>query len=584
MEHLLHPPTAITDPQNRVIYIPAGAELTNQVTSFTIVASDNTGSLSSNSSTITVPINIIHVPRPPVVSNTAVAIDSGVTVVNVTANVTDADSPLSSLFIIIRALPDPSIGFLVVNNTNVTVGDQVPYPFLLTFNVIGTGPAYTSFSFSASDGTQESSTYGIVGIGLRSPINIAPVAIAPSDTLIAQRGVPLAIQLGANDDDILETFTYNVGAVSTGGSFSYGGVTLNPPTFTVTLDQDQHTYVTNAIISFTAPVNALGNDFLIINFTVSDGTDTSGSVGISVSIAPNSAPTATPPAIVSFLEGGNSTAFFLTGTDSDPADANTLHVNITSLPSKGTLYIVGGGPVTSIGGLYPQSTQFYIVGAPLQFGDDSFTYQLVDLVGGTSAIQTVPISITHVNHSPTAGIHLPEGIMNDPLSMQIYGQDVDPYTFITAYITELPAVGYLTQSDGTIITSASQANPTLVTSTLGRVVYIPPTYTFGNISSFSFFVADNSGAANNRSQTFIANITIAKGDLPPVAYDSNVNANDGGSVSVLLNATDPQGYPLIATITQFPSSGYLQRSDGSIITADNPTVGSDSIFFFFFSY
>lgn len=139
----------------------------------------------------------------------------------------------------------------------------------------------------------------------------------------------------------------------------------------------------------------------------------------------------------------------------------------------------------------------------------------------------------------------------------------------------------MTQADGTVITSASISNPVAVTSTLGGLVYIPPTYVYGKVGTISFFVSDNSGANNQYSAGQSANITIAKGDLPPVAYGANANAADGGQAIIVLNATDPQGYSLIATITQFPSSGFLYRSDGTQITPSNPTVGNDCIFHYF---
>lgn len=180
--------------------------------------------------------------------------------------------------------------------------------------------------------------------------------------------------------------------------------------------QDAASYYTYATLSFTAPVTAVGDDYLIVNFTVHDSSSgSSNSFGIAVSIAPNNAPVASAPTTVTYPEDGNSTTFSLGGTDADPADANTLSVTITALPTKGTLYLVGFGPITTTGGVYPQSSRFFIVGTPLQFGDDSFTYQLIDNVGGTSTPQTVPISITHVNHPPQALISLAEGPMNLPL-------------------------------------------------------------------------------------------------------------------------------------------------------------------------
>lgn len=577
--------TAITDPQNRVIYVPLPDVISHNI-SFTLYASDNSGYPNSNTSAITVPISVIHVNSPPVVHNSIQALTalSGVIV----PNITDSDSDPSVLSITIRSLPSASLGKLVmVGGADVAVGDRIAYPFSnLIFTSAPNSYGYTSFTFSASDGIDESATYAVYGIGRKSPINTNPEASAAAN-LIAQRGVALSISMGAHDEDAVETFTYDVTVQSTGGVFASGNTILTPPTFSLTKAQVPNidSYYTNAILSFTAPVNAVGNDYLQVTYVVYDSSmGASNTFQISVGIAPNNLPVATPPPTVTYFEDGNSTTFSIGGTDADPADANSLTVTITALPSKGTLYLVGFGPITTTGGTYPANSSFFIVGTPLQFGDDSFSYQVNDNVGGSSAPQQVSISVTHVNHAPQAMVSALQGNMNQPLNFQIYGQDVDPGTFITAYITQVPSQGTLTQADGTIIANASIANPVAVTSTLGNLIYIPPSYVYGtNVASISFLVSDNSGTSNSQSSVQSANFDIAKGNFPPIAYGSTASAADGGSVYIVLNVTDPQNYALVATITQFPSSGALYRSDGTPITPQNPTVGNDSIFTNFFT-
>jgi hypothetical protein len=577
------PNTPITDPLYRFIYVPAGADMSNQISSFTFYGSDGTGAPNSNTSAVTIPISILHVDQPPVAYPSNVVVISGTSTAPVHINVTDPDSPNANLSITIQSLPDPAVGTLVDSGNNpYSINDTIPFSSFggmrLVFAPFTTG--YSTLTFSASDGQVTSPNYGTVYIAVNFAVDSPPTASAPA-TYTAQRGLPLTISLGAQDDDYLQTFTYSINVQSAGGVFTTdSGAVLSPPSFTITKTQDPNLYVTNAIVKFTAPALATGSAFLVLNFSVSDGIDMSNSVVITVGIAPDNPPVASFNGTITLLEEGQSANFSVGGTDPDPADANNLNVTIVALPTKGTLWLVGGGPITSTGGSYANAS-FYIVGGPLQYGDDSFSYAVVDNLGTTSAPLQVPISITPVNHAPTGGAHIPEGAMNEQLTIQLYGQDVDPDSVLTYYITQLPAQGQLTQSDGTVITSASPANPVAVTSSSGMLIYIPPTNVYGtNISTIGFFVADNSMASNNCSNVTYGSINVAKGDLPPVAYDTAVSVPDGGSVSIFLNATDPQGYPYQSTIVQFPSSGTLYRSDNTTITPSNPTVGPDNIVIF----
>lgn len=161
--------TAITDPQYRVIYVPA-ATLTGQSTTFTFYAGDNSGASNSNTAEISVPISVTHVNRPPVVYNSVLGLNYGVLSGALTPNVTDDDSAPGTLSITIQSIPNSAIGYLTYNGVTLTGGETIPYPFTnLVFNAQPSTYGYTSFSFSASDGTATSSTNAIYGVGVRSP-------------------------------------------------------------------------------------------------------------------------------------------------------------------------------------------------------------------------------------------------------------------------------------------------------------------------------------------------------------------------------------------------------------------------------
>lgn len=108
--------------------------------------------------------------------------------------------------------------------------------------------------------------------------------------------------------------------------------------------------------------------------------------------------------------------------------------------------------------------------------------------------------------------------------------------------------------------------------------YTPPDYSYGaNFSSFSFYVNDNSGASDSNSASTTVTLSVTQGDFPPATYDVSATVPNNGAVTVHLNASDPQGYPVVITITSFPTSGTLYRSDNTTITPSNPTVGSDNV-------
>lgn len=109
--------------------------------------------------------------------------------------------------------------------------------------------------------------------------------------------------------------------------------------------------------------------------------------------------------------------------------------------------------------------------------------------------------------------------------------------------------------------------------------YIPPVNGYGaNFTYFTIVVADNSGAANNISESLSVFINVARVDLAPLATGAGVSAPDAGNVSFTLGAVDLQGYtPLIATIVVFPAAGSLFRADGSAITPSSPTVAANSM-------
>lgn len=321
-----------------------------------------------------------------------------------------------------------------------------------------------------------------------------------------------------------------------------------------------------------------GENFAQIFLYVVDSSNASSTiVNVTVDALAGAAPTANPAGPITFSEETTSSRFSLNGTDTDSADADKLTVVITSLPTKATLYVVGtnGAPdqaIASVGVVLTNPT-VYLVGSPLSYGSDSFTFAIRDAVNVTSDPFTVPIQIDHVNHPPVAGASITPGFMNSNLSFTVFGQDPDNDIPLTIFIASVPAVGTLYQNDGTVISSASPANPVRVTDFNGNLIYLPPTNAYGfPLGNISIFVDDNSGATNSNSSIFTTSLNVRQVDLPPTIFNLTLSMNQNTALNFTIVVTDIQSYTTFVTILTFPLYGNLYRANGSEITPSNPTL------------
>lgn len=72
------------------------------------------------------------------------------------------------------------------------------------------------------------------------------------------------------------------------------------------------------------------------------------------------------------------------------------------------------------------NTEFYLIAYDYNFGEDSFEFQVRDIVGDVSSPSTVHIDITHVNHPPAAYFTSPlVAVRTVPLTIEIGVEDGD---------------------------------------------------------------------------------------------------------------------------------------------------------------
>lgn len=212
--------------------------------------------------------------------------------------------------------------------------------------------------------------------------------------MTATRAVPLTITLSVFDYDVGDNISILITSMFGGAQLVYGSTTISsapfrlPVNFTIPASN-------SVSVSFTymAPVNAAGAGCTNFSFVAQDNSGLySVASTVSVSIAQNQVPVANLAGPLRAVQDYQSTPPIpLNGTDSDVADANSLQVVITSLPSVGVLYQGGTTVPVTVGAF----TITYL--APITANGHYFSYILfnvVDQSGLPSVEQMISIDIT----------------------------------------------------------------------------------------------------------------------------------------------------------------------------------------------
>ncbi len=249
--------------------------------------------------------------------------------------------------------------------------------------------------------------------------------------------------------------------------------------------------------------------------------------------ATNHAPAATA-ASVSVDEDG-ALPIVLSGTD---ADGDPLTFQVTP-PSHGTLE-----------GTPPSLTYRP---TPLFHGTDAFTFTVSD--GRlTSALATVQIEVTHVNHPPTALAGQAQAQEDGSVTFDLAGSDPDgdPLGFAVAS----------PPSHGTLVLAGASATYT-------------PTPLWSGSDTFTFTVSD--GQATSAPATVALAVTHV--NHPPVAVaDAALTPRDRPvTIDVLANDHDPDGDPLTPSLATPPTHGSAAVAGTRIVyTPEAGWVGDDA--------
>ena len=210
---------------------------------------------------------------------------------------------------------------------------------------------------------------------------------------------------------------------------------------------------------------------------------------------------------------------------------------------EGNLLIADIGPRSNGGTVVISANSKTLLYTPAAnfVGTDTFTYRVVDGVGGQSTA-TVNVIVSDVNDPPTANDDSPTIAENSSQNiLNVLNNDsIAPDTGETLLITEADLVG---SQGGTIEIS--------VTGTFLR--YTPPT-DFEGTETFTYTISDG-----DEEDTATVTVTVTAANVPPVAVtDTATVAEDSTNnpIDVLANDTDGNGDTL--TITSV-SNGNARR-------------------------
>jgi hypothetical protein len=317
---------------------------------------------------------------------------------------------------------------------------------------------------------------------------------------------------------------------------------------------------------FTPAQNEYGTPYVDIKFVGSDGQYNSSEATGALNINHIDQPPVAVPGQIALLENAVGSQFTFNYSDVD-SPAASMSVTIVSLPSStlGALQTTGGVAL-DVGNIISYPIDAVFVPAMYQYGTTSFSFRVQDATSPSANTESVSITITHVNHAPTAyWTGLAQADENTILTTsQIQVSDPDEGDVLSVFITEIPpsVKGTLQQFDG-----APCVAPCLVTDAQYRMQFVPVIYGYGNpFASIKFLASDGKLNSSEITGTLAINFV----DQAPVSLPSIVQLLENGP-STQFNITyfdiDSPLTDMSATILSLPSGmGTLQTTGGTPIS------------------
>jgi hypothetical protein len=467
------------------VYVPAANY--NGPDSFTFTVSD--GSAVSGAATVNVTVTAVN--DAPTADAQSLVTDEDVAL-NLTLTGADIDGDALS-FIIVAG---PTHGALSGSGANLI------YTPAANFN------GSDGFTFKVSDGNAESAD-AVVNISVL-PVNDAPVASAQPVTFAEDSVGTIPVTVSDVDGDTLSPII--ITAASHGAVGNWNG--------------QSWTYLPNA--------NYNGADSF--TFQVSDGTTTSASVTVAITVTPvNDAPVGLPQGVD--IDEDTPLSFAPNASD---VDGDTIGFIITTAPLHGTVTI-DNGQMT-----YAPNLNFS--------GEDSLAYRPTD-GSATGEVAYVVFNVRPVNDAPVAAPQAVTAQEDSSKTITLGGSDVEGSALSFSIVTG-PAHGTL-----------SGAAPNLVYT---------PAANYNGPDSFVFRV--NDGALDGAPTAVTLSVTAVND--APMANGQSVSTAYNTAVSITLTGSDVEGSGLAYTVLTAPANGTLSGTAPNLTFT--PNVGWSGVTSFTF--
>ena len=560
------------------------------VISIAYKVSDGTAAPVDNTATITI---TGENNEPTIIDDNGTPDDSGDDVANAASITTDEDTAhnftaddfnyvdpdgdaLDS--ITIATLPDT--GQLTLNGAAVNAGDVISAADIanLTFTPLAdeNGAPYTSFTFTVSDGIEDSAT-GTMTINV-SPVNDAPQIIDDNGTPDDPSDDVANVASISTPEDTPHAFTaddFNFADIDDGDALASVKIISLPDAGVLALNGnpveagDTIAAADLPNLTFTPDADETGAPYTDFTYSVNDGTDDSPTGTMSVTVTPeNDAPeiindNGTPDdpsddvANTAAITTDEDTPHSFSADDfnySDPENDPFVSVTIASLPDSGKLTLgaidVAVGDVIAAGDLpfltfTPDENEN---GAPYS----DFTYTVSD---GTndSATGTMTVNVTPANDAPEiiddngtpddpsddvaniAAVNTDEDTPRAFSPDDFNFTDIDGDTLASITIATLPDKGDLTL-DGRPV----EAGDSIAAADIDKLVFTPENNKSGDAyTDFTFRV--NDGTDDSAGGTMVINVAPVN-DAPKAKNDTlEIVAGNEQSGSVTANDRDDDG-------------------------------------------
>ena len=524
--------TQLTPTSASVSYTP-NADF-NGADSFTFTTNDDT--VDSDPATISLTVNPIN--DPPTADPGAATTDEDAPVtITLSGGDVDAD-PLT--FAIASGPANGSLSAITpISDTTA----EVTYTPAADFN------GNDSFSFTSNDGTVASAPATIAL--MVNPVNDPPAANDGSTT--TEEDIAVTITLTGSDIDG-DPLNFAIAGGPTSGAL--GVITPLTPT--------------TAEVTYTPTTGFSGSDSF--SYTANDGTVTSASATISITVTPGNAPPVANTAASSTDEDAP-VVITLTGSD---ADGDPLTFAIATGPGNGVLSAITPVDATSAQVTYTSSANF--------FGPDNFTFTVNDGTD-TSPAATVSLSVNAVNDPPTVVDHTL--VTHSSIQITLGAADSELLKDGAADIDDMSADLNVSLLPAT---STNGALLTLVDPATGTYQYDPPGG-FTGADSFTYEVCDSATTASPvLCATGTVNVTVtgpalwvvdpgaaAGGDgslnRPLQALSNLPGARAAGARIFLASGNNPGGHTYVAN-EQLIGQGASGNSFDGFLGVQVPTNGT----------